>query len=957
MKLFLLYWISLLTTSLYAQPATNLTLAQTYNNQAPTAFEKNNGQILDTEGEVAASVQYHYQNKGMNVYLLPTGLAYQLTKIHSPKGALEKQKTKAEQIAWEEETRVETYRIDMTLVGANPHPTIISTGKSQDYTHYYNRNALEVYSYEQVTYQDVYPGIDWVIYTTEEGLKYDFVVHVGANPEQIQLAFTHHKDIHLNKDGSLTILSSMGQLTEKAPVSFQGDQKVKTSFQLEGNQLRFELDYYDKSQDLIIDPSVVWGTYYGDIGPDFGLSCSLDGMGNIYLAGYVNQSSMNIASGGHQNTLGGRVDAFLAKFDSNGVRQWATYYGGAQYDFGVDCKVDRNNNVYLVGHTRSFTGIASGGHQNSLGGSMGFQDAFLVKFNSSGVRQWGTYYGGANTDRGLGCSLDASGNIYLTGQTASTTGIASGGQQNSLAGDFDAFLVKFTSNGVRQWATYCGGTGREYGYSCSVNNNGNVYLAGQTTSPAGIAVGGHQNSLGGNEDAFLVKYNSSGLRQWGTYYGGTNIEYSYGCQTDGLGHVYLVGESYSANNIASGGYQDSLNGVSDVFIAKFNNNGVRQWGTYYGGPGEERKSNCAIGQGGAIYITGETFSTTGIATGGQGSSNAGIYDAFLVKFDSNAQLQWGRYYGGAATDYGHACVVDTTRGQIYIAGMTQSTNGIGTGGHQNTLGGNSDAFLACFSEQCVVNFSTFSDTACGSYTYNGQLYTQSGMYQDTLTNEGGCDSIVSIALVINQPTTSVDSITACNTYTWIDGNTYISNNNIATVTLTNVMGCDSVITLNLTIDTVDTNISLTGLTLSAAATGVAYQWLDCNNNLAAIATETNQQFTPAQNGDYAVVITQNGCLDTSACVSVTVIAVAQLASGPTILLYPNPTTGNISIDIGKLQQASLTIYSMDGKLIQQYKHLKGQLQHVVLPEDTGMYLLEVVTPKGVGHYKVMKVQN
>src|SRR5690606_35058106 len=206
----------------------------------------------------------------------------------------------------------------------------------------------------------------------------------------------------------------------------------------------------------------------------------------------------NIASGGHQDTIGGGdYDAFLVKFNSAGVRQWATYYGGAQSDIGTSCATDFSGNVYLSGQTSSTTNITSGGHQNTIGG---IKDAFLVIFNSDGVRLWGTYYGGSDTDVGYSCTTDGSGNVYLAGSTESTNNIASGGHQNAKGGGYtnDAFLVKFNSAGVRQWATYYGGNVGDYGYSCATDGNDNVYLTGYTSSFNNIASGGHQNTYGGD---------------------------------------------------------------------------------------------------------------------------------------------------------------------------------------------------------------------------------------------------------------------------------------------------------------------------------------------------------------------------------------------------------------------------------------------------------------------------
>ncbi len=122
----------------------------------------------------------------------------------------------------------------MNLIGANPESKIISDGKSKGYDQYYNRNALNIHSFKKI-----YPGIDWGIYTSKNSVKYDFIVHPGSNPNQIQMKFKHHEGIKLNKDGSFTLTNRMGSITELAPSSFQGDFSVKTSFVSQNNPIPY----------------------------------------------------------------------------------------------------------------------------------------------------------------------------------------------------------------------------------------------------------------------------------------------------------------------------------------------------------------------------------------------------------------------------------------------------------------------------------------------------------------------------------------------------------------------------------------------------------------------------------------------------------------------------------------------------------------------------------------------
>ncbi|BDS11570.1 DUF7948 domain-containing protein [Aureispira anguillae] len=793
--------------------------------EKPTFFEENKGQIQNHNNHAAPNVRYHYQKGALQLFMLPKGIAYQFSKVHYPKGYQQNSKNltpteRKEQERLRDQIRLETYRMDMELVGANPNATIMTEGKSQDYINYYNKEALKVHSFQKLIYQDIYPGIDWVVYSTEQGLKYDFIVHAGADPNQIQIHFKDHETIKMNENGSFTISNRMGSITEQAPVSFQGTHEISTQFQLSDHTISFKLANYDTNKDLIIDPSLIWATYYGGNNYEFGYSCTVDLSGNVFLAGNT-YSTTNIASGGHQNTFGGDTDAFLVKFNSNGVRQWATYYGGSDFDGGYDCVSDGSGNIFLTGITESSNNIASGGHQNVYGG--GTLDAFLVKFNSSGVRQWATYYGGNNSDEGTSIAIDGQDNVFLCGTTGSLNNIATvGGHQNNFGGNVDAFLVKFNSSGVRQWATYYGGNDDELGLGTAIDTQGNVFLSGITRSLNNIVSNAHQATHGGGvDDVFLVKLNNNGVRQWGTYYGGNSSDREGRIAVDIQGNVFLGGSTRSLNNIVFNGHQNIHGSWTDydAFLVKFNNNGVRQWGTYYGGSSRDKLENVSVDREGNVFLVGYTGSTTNIASvGHQNVYGGGTFDAFLVKFDSSGARQWGTYYGGISRDEGVACAADSA-GNIYLAGWTQSITDIALGGHQNVHGGGVyDGFLAKFRGRiCSNTSSTISASACDTYTWiNGMTYTSSTTATDTLVNAMGCDSIITLNLTINNATTSMVSATACGAYTWINGVTYTSSTT-ATDTLVNAIGCDSIITLNLTINNATTS------TVSATTCG-AYTW-------------------------------------------------------------------------------------------------------------------------------------
>ena len=832
-KLFLLAAFASLTISISAN--TNTNELEKFNSAKSTiSFTENKGQISDQNYNPRPDVLFSGEANGLTFHIRKDGISYQTSRVDSwkqqdknlPEGMREEGKTDSVP------DQMTIYRTDINWLGFNRDYTIENGESTAGFNNYYLPScpdgAMNVKSYTDVTFKNLYAGIDVKWYEKNGELEYDFILAPNADYTKISWEIKGADKISIGENGQLIIETPLGNIEEQAPIAFQGETMVEATWKIDGNNISFQLGSYNENEVLIIDPVVrQWGTYYGGTGQDYGLSCATDTSGNIYLAGITRSTSGIATTGAHQTNHGGYRDAFLVKFNSSGVRQWGTYYGGTREEYGNSCATDASGNIYLSGFTSSTSGMATtGAHLATFGG--GDWDAFLVKFNSSGVRQWGTYYGGTAGEAAYHCATDASGNVYLTGEAKSTTGVATTGAHQTSKGSLeDAFLVKFNSSGVRQWGTYYGGSGNDYGHSCATDASGNVYLAGDArNSTTGIATtGAHKTTRGGVRDAFLVKFNSSGVRQWGTFYGGTGDDKGRSCATDASGNIYLSGYTRSTSGIATtGAHQTTFGGATeDAFLVKFNSSGVRQWGTYYGGTSNEIGYSCATDASGNIYLSGYTRSTSGIATTGahQTTYGGGLNDAFLVKFNSSGVRQWGTYYGGTGNDFGWSCATDTS-GNIYLSGQTPSTSGIATtGAYQTTFGGaTEDAFLVKF-DACPATYSQDTITACDSYTWiDGVTYTLSDTTaKHTLVNAAGCDSIVSLFLTINNSTSAIDTITACDSYTWIDGVTYSSSDTTAKDTLVNAAGCDSIVSLFLTINNSTSAID----TITACD---SYTWID-----------------------------------------------------------------------------------------------------------------------------------
>lgn len=664
-------------------------------------FTENRGQVADAAGRLRPDVLFTAYSSGAKLFLTANGIYYQFT--HTAENG------KLSEVPMEAHVPVETYRFSLTLDGANLHPKVRREQPHAYTEHFYLAHCpngiINVHTYEKVVYEEVYPHIDWVLYSEGAHLKYDFVVKPGGDPAQIRLRVQDAQQATIATSGELVMKTSLGTVKEKAPISFAAGKEVPTHFkQYDDGTFGFDVSALP-GETLVIDPSVTWATYYGSSAQDLANGCTTDASGNVYLSG-TTFSTTGLASGGFQSTSGGDYDNFLVKFDAAGNRIWATYYGGAANDQNNGCVTDASGNVYLAGFTNSSTAIASGGFQNTYGGG---QDAFLAKFTSAGVRIWGTYYGGSGVDNTFVnncCAIDAAGNVYLCGQTTSTTGMASGGFQNTFGGLADAFLVKFDAAGNRLWGTYYGGAGNDNAYSCIADPANNVYLVGSTTSASGMASGGFQTTFGGSTDAYLVKFDANGARQWATYCGGTGDDYSSGVTADASGIVYITGYTNSTTNIASGGFQNTFAGATDAFLVKVSATGARLWGTYYGDSGAERGfGGCVTDVLGNVYLTGWSTSTANIASGGFQMSNAGSADAFAVKFDAAGNRLWGTFYGGPGADQPYDCFMDAA-GILYIAGYTASTSGMASGGFQNTFGGNSDGFLVKITDVIIPAITT-----------------------------------------------------------------------------------------------------------------------------------------------------------------------------------------------------------------------------------------------------------
>jgi hypothetical protein len=555
-------------------------------------------------------------------------------------------------------TATGSHALHVNFVGANAVQPKADTPASSD-----GKTA----PLSRVSYTNLWNGIT-LIYTANAGNVYTttYMLAPGANPSDISLRY--NAPITLNEDGTLSIAFETGAMTESAPIAWQeiDDQRVPVdvSFQVSGQEVSFALGSYDPRYALTIDPSLVWNTFLGGSADEEGAGIAVDGSGNVYVTG-----SSNVTWGSPVRAYTGSHDTFVAKLSSSGTLTWNTFLGGGGGDSGNGIAVDGSGNVYVAGYSNDTWGIPVRAYTGSydafvaklnssgaltwntfLGGSgwdigygiavdgggsvyvtgnsdatwgspvrayTGNWDSFAAKLSSSGALTWNTFLGGGGLDEGRGIAVDSTGKVYVVGYSEATWGSpvrAYGG------GSYDAFAAKLNSAGLLVWNTFLGCSGTDFGYGIAVDGTGNVYVAGTSYGTWASPV----RAYTGNYDAFATKLDSySGGLIWNTFLGGGGIDNGRDIASDGSGNVYVTGWS----DTTWGSPVRAYTGGADALTAKLDSSGALTLNTFLGGSATDIGNGIAVDGSGSVYVTGISAATWGSPV----RAYAGGVDIFAAK--------------------------------------------------------------------------------------------------------------------------------------------------------------------------------------------------------------------------------------------------------------------------------------------------------------------------------------
>jgi Beta-propeller repeat len=587
--------------------------------------------------------------------------------------------------------------IRMKLLGANdsqvvptdPLPGTINSFIGNDPSKW----RTDIPTFSKVKYEGIYSGVDLIYYGNQQQLEYDFVVAPGADPKAIRFAVSGAK-VRLDSNGDLVLHTSLGDVLHHKPVIYQEIAGVRHEIaghfvKRSDHEVSFAIANYDRQHTLVIDPTFSWSTYLGGSGTDVATCVAVDGHGDTYVGG--NTTSTNFPTDGADAGpfptfpgAAGSTQAFFSVifFQGNGSELYiSSYYGGTTGNTNV-------NAIALlqpIGKLVPTVYVAGSTTSTDLPtvtplqpANAGVQNAFVAELEFPNVIHYSSYLGGSGKDSASAITLDSQGNIVMAGSTTSTDFPTTNPLHSVNEGGTDGFVTKFNSTFTgTQYSTYIGGSGNDIINSIANTKNDVLVIVGSTTSLAF----GEPDSTGPNTKAFLASLSSTGTA-------GT-----------------MVTRIFGGNNPKT---VTSATGVA-----------------YFGG-----NPSCTPAATAAMWVTGYTdghsFPTTPNAIQ---STNADGVDAFVQVY-AGGLLKFSSYYGGSGNDEARGVGVDGC-GNAFIVGTTNSTNFPVTNALQSANAGGYDGF--------IVNFQP------GANFVDGASYAPTVFYSTYLGGAGG-DVVTGVAV-------------------------------------------------------------------------------------------------------------------------------------------------------------------------------------------------------------------
>ena len=751
--------------------------------------------------------------------------------------------------------------------------------------------------------------------------------------------------------------------------------------------------------ELTPDNHVVWSKRIGGNNDDKVSGLFVDENDYIYICGTF-RDTIDFDSSGIAAPLisAGSIDAFIAKFNPNGDLIWVKAISGPDLQFISMTRSD-DNFIYTSGIFSGLTDFDPSTADFNLNG--GLQAMYFAKYSTDGDFMWAKKVGLSSSISPTKPILTGDTLITMTGWFTGTvdfdpnTGTVAA---TAPSGNLDVFVAKYDSSGNFISLFSFGGNQSEFGNSLIYDEQGNWYLTGGFNGTCNFNPLGSSVSIvsQGQNDIFFAKYNPLNQLLFVKVTGGTSNDYGKTILMDAQKNIWQTGSFSSTIDFDPGSGVSNLisvDGYDGIFIRKLDTLGNHIWSKRIDGFGLNVSHELAIKDSNEFYLAADFSHITDVdpSENVQEISTLNGNDTYILKLNP-CLVSYSSIDTTVCGPFFYAAEFLTTSGSfeftyVNAAGCdsiltinltvlnsysyldTSVCHSYTTPSGNNII--NADGiytdtlinFVGCDSIiiinlNILSSFSSQAAVACSSYeSPSGNfVWSTSGVFTDTLINQFNCDSIITIDLVVNSNSTNTINPVACDSFLSPAGNTYTTSGTYNEIIPT-VHGCDSVLTINLTVNSVDVSTTLNSVSITANnSAAVNYQWLNCDNGFSEIPGETNQTFTAISNGNYAVIVTENGCSDTSACVNINGLALNQ---NPIELfeLYPNPVSDELTILFSENFRAEeIMILNCEGKLVREQK-ISDQSVIVFNVSDLapGIYTVNLISNDNINYQKLIKL--
>lgn len=538
-------------------------------------------------------------------------------------------------------------------------------------------------------------------------------------------------------------------------------------------------------------------------------SMAVDASGNVYTTGFIS-GICDFDPSANTFNLTGNVngqDVYIQKLDANGNFLWAKLIAGANsYSEAYTVKVDNAGNVYIVGSFDDVVDFDPGTAVNNIT-PQGF-DAYILKLNSLGNFVWVKTFGSSNSAvEAMSLAIDANNDLILGGYYNDIVDFDPNAGVSNLTslGFQEPFVLKLTAAGNYVWAKTM--PVNNYGMikAIDIDASNNIYCGGNYSGTIDLDPGtgiNSVNSLSNVSFNFVVKLDNLGNHILGKSFGGNGDGLLTTVDIDNNNNIILGGTFSGTTDFDPGNTTYNLNSTNsfiDGYILKLNNSGAFSWAIQIDGVDDVELMGVDLDVAGSVFVTGYFLGTTDFDPSANtlNLTPSGLIDAYVLKLNNNGNYSYAHQLGGTIEDGGFDIALNNN--DIYSVGIFANTADFDPSTAVNNLTTASDGDLYCFKwSQCAPTTNTINATGC-SYTLNGQTYTANGSYTQVLTNAVGCDSIITINLTGSSTNTTLNPSVCSGSYTY-NGQTYTTTGTYVQAH-TNVAGCDSNTIINLTVGT------------------------------------------------------------------------------------------------------------------------------------------------------------